>query len=175
MFAHRRNMEFSEAKQHFISTWGELGMNWGINRTMGHIHALLLISPEPLSAEDIIHSLQISKGNANMNLRGLLDWGLVYRQSKVGDRKDYFVAEKELWDVFRKTLAKRKQKELNPMLAMIKKISKTDNNQDTEDSKEFDKFIKDLDAISSAADNALDRLINSESNIFLNTLVKIMR
>ena len=168
-------MEFSEAKQHFISTWGELGMNWGINRTMGHIHALLLISPKPLSAEDIIQSLQISKGNANMNLRGLLDWGLVYRQSKAGDRKDYFVAEKELWDVFRKTLAKRKSKELNPMLAMIKKVSNAETESPSDESQEFNKFIKDLDAISSAADNALDRLINSESNIFLNTLVKIMR
>ncbi|WP_291964662.1 GbsR/MarR family transcriptional regulator [Maribacter sp.] len=166
-------MEFSEAKKHFISTWGELGMNWGINRTMGHIHALLLISPKPLCAEDIINQLQISKGNANMNLRGLLDWRLIYRQSKAGDRKDYFVAEKELWKVFRKTLEKRKQKELNPMLDMIKKISNVQG--DSEDSNEFNRFIKDLDAISSAADNALDRLITSDSNIFLNTLVKIMR
>jgi len=166
-------MDFQEAKKHFIQTWGELGTNWGINRTMGHIHALLLISPELLSAEDIMEELQISRGNANMNLRNLLDWGLVYRRSKVGERKDFFTAEKVLWNVFRKTLEKRKTKELNPMLDMIKKISNVEANDPK--SEEFNRFVKDLDSISSAADNALDKLINSDSNIFLNAFVKVMK
>lgn len=166
-------MDFQEAKSHFISTWGELGTNWGINRTMGHIHGLLLISPDPLSAEEIMEELKISRGNANMNLRGLVDWGLVYRRSKAGERKDFFTAEKVLWNVFRKTLEKRKTKELNPMLEMIKKISDVD--ADDPKSLEFNRFVRDLDAISSAADNALDKLISSDSNLFLNAFVKVMK
>lgn len=166
-------MEFKDAKRLFIDTWGDLGTNWGINRTMGHIHGLLLISAEPLSAEEIMDQLKISRGNANMNLRGLLDWGLIYRRSKAGERKDFFIAEKELWNVFRKTLEKRKTKELNPMLDMIKKISGVQSSDP--ESLEFNRFVKDLDAISSAADKALDRLINSESNLFLNAFVKVMR
>ncbi len=166
-------MEFSEAKQQFISTWGELGCNWGICRTMGHIHALLLISPEALSAEEIMEDLQISRGNANMNLRGLMDWGLVYRSSKPGERKDFYKGEKDFWNVFRKTLKKRKEKELAPMLSMIKDISQTE--ADCPYSLEFKKVVNDLSMISSAADKSLDRLLNSESNLLLNAFVKVMR
>jgi DNA-binding transcriptional regulator GbsR (MarR family) len=166
-------MKFEDAKSQFISTWGELGINWGINRAMGHIHALLLISPDPLSADEIMTELQISRGNANMNLRALMDWGLAYRSAKPGERKDFFTAEKNFWNVFRKTLEKRKTKELNPMLEMIRDIS----NVEVTDrySEEFKNVIHELDMISSAADNALDKLIQSESNFFLNTFVKVMR
>lgn len=166
-------MKFEDAKQQFISTWGELGINWGINRAMGHIHALLLISPDPLSADEIMADLQISRGNANMNLRALMDWGLAYRSSKPGERKDFFTAEKNFWNVFRKTLEKRKTKELNPMLDMIQDISKVEVTD--RHSEEFKNVIYELDRIASAADNALDKLIQSESNFFLNTFVKVMR
>ncbi len=166
-------MKYPEAKQQFISTWGELGINWGINRTMGHIHALLLISPDALNAEEIMEDLQISRGNANMNLRALMDWGLAYRSSKPGERKDFFSAEKNFWNVFRKTLEKRKIKELNPMLEMIHDISKLELTD--KKSEEFKNIIHELDMISSAADKALDKLIQSESNFFLNTFVKVMR
>ncbi len=165
--------DFKEGKKYFIASWGELGINWGINRTMGHIHALLLISPEPLGADEIMEELKISRGNANMNLRALLDWGLIYRRSQAGERRDFFTAEKELWNVFKKTLEKRKTKELNPMLDMIKKLS--DIPADDADSKEFNKILKNLDSISSAADKALDKIIQSESNLLLNTFVKVMR
>ncbi len=166
-------MEFSQAKQQFISTWGELGCNWGICRTMGHIHALLLISPDTLSAEEIMDDLQISRGNANMNLRALMDWGLVYRNSRPGERKDFYKAEKDFWNVFRKTLKKRKEKELTPMLEMIKDISSVQPH--CENSTEFKKVVTNLSQISKAADNSLDKLLNSESNLLLNTFVRVMR
>lgn len=166
-------MEFKEAKEIFISTWGELGVNWGINRAMGHIHALLLISPDDLCADEIMQELKISRGNANMNLRALLDWQLIYRRSHPGERKDFFSAEKNFWNVFRKTLDKRKTKELNPMLDMIHQISRVVPNDDH--SAEFSRVINELDMIANAADNALDKLIQSESNFFLNSFVKVMR
>jgi len=166
-------MEFIEAKQQFISTWGELGCNWGICRTMGHIHALLLISPESLSAEEIMEDLQISRGNANMNLRALMDWGLVYRSSKPGERKDFYKGEKDFWNVFRKTLKKRKEKELAPMLDMIKSISAV--KCQCAASTEFSKVVNDLSMISSAADKSLDKMLNSESNLLLNAFVRVMR
>lgn len=140
---------------------------------MGHIHALLLISPDVLCAEDIMEDLQISRGNANMNLRALMDWGLVYRSSKPGERKDYYKGEKDFWTVFRKTLKKRKEKELAPMLSMIKEISKTE--AACPNSLEFKKVVNNLSMISSAADKSLDKMLNSESNLFLNAFVKVMR
>ncbi len=166
-------MEFCDAKQKFISTWGELGCNWGICRTMGHIHAVLLISPQPKSADDIMEELQISRGNANMNLRALLDWGLVYRKSIAGDRKDYFIAEKDLWTVFKKTLSKRKQRELTPMLEMIKSVSSIEGT--CSKSNEFKKVVNDLKMISGAAEKSLDTLLKSDSNLLLNALVKVLR
>lgn len=117
--------------------------------------------------------LQISRGNANMNLRALMDWGLVYRNSKPGERKDFYKAEKDFWNVFRKTLKKRREKELSPMLHMIKDISKVEPH--CEHSLEFKKVISNLNKISSAADNSLDKLLNSESNLLLNTFVRVMR
>jgi DNA-binding transcriptional regulator GbsR (MarR family) len=72
-------MEFNEAKRNFIETWGALGSQWGINRTMAQIHALLLISPKALTAEEVMEALSSSRGNTNVNLRELVDWGLVKR------------------------------------------------------------------------------------------------
>ena len=166
-------MKFEEAKQEFISTWGELGINWGICRTMGHIHALLLISPKPMCAEQIQCALEISSGNANMNLRNLIDWGLVYKRSIEGHRKDFYEAEKDFWTIFRKTLKKRKEKELNPMLDMIKNLSSTEC--PCPESTEFLRIINNLDMISGAADKALDKVIKSESNLLLNAFVKVLR
>ena len=71
-------MEFKEAKNKFVQTWGALGSQWGINKTMAQIHALLMVSSEAVSMEDIMEELQISRGNASMNIRALMDWGIVY-------------------------------------------------------------------------------------------------
>lgn len=77
-------MEFKEAKNKFVQTWGALGSQWGINKTMAQIHALLMVSNEAVSMEDIMDELQISRGNASMNLRALMDWGIVYKASSFG-------------------------------------------------------------------------------------------
>ena len=97
-------MKFQEGKDKFIQAWGTLGSEWGVNRTMAQIHALLLISSEALSAQEIMDELQISLGNANMNLRALISWGLVYKQLKPGERKDFFIAEKDMWSVMKKIM-----------------------------------------------------------------------
>jgi DNA-binding transcriptional regulator GbsR (MarR family) len=87
-------MELPEAKQKFIEAWGKLGSEWGINRTMAQVHALLLVTPDALTTEEIMESLSISRGNANMTLRDLMSWGLVEKQHKAGERKEYFYADK---------------------------------------------------------------------------------
>ena len=89
-------MQLSESKDQFIQLWGALGSSWGINRTMAQVHALLLISPESLSTEDIMERLSVSRGNANMNLRELMNWNLIYKDLKAGERKEYFRAEKDI-------------------------------------------------------------------------------
>ena len=80
-------MKNQEAKQEFINLWGVLGSQWGINRSMAQIHALLLLTPETLTTEEIMEQLQLSRGNANMNIRELINWNLVYKQFVPGERK----------------------------------------------------------------------------------------
>ena len=77
-------MKFEEAKNEFIQSWGKLGSSWGINKAMAQIHALLIISPEGLCTEDIMHELKISRGNASMNLRALMEWGIVEKELRKG-------------------------------------------------------------------------------------------
>ena len=89
-------MNLEEAKYKFIQEWGVLGSTWGINRAMAQIHAFLMLSPESKTTDEVMEALKISRGNANMNMRALIDWGLVYKEYKPGERKEYFYAEKDL-------------------------------------------------------------------------------
>jgi len=166
-------MELKEGKERFIQSWGALGSSWGISRTMAQIHALLLISPEPLSAEDIMEELQISRGNANMNIRALIDWGLVYKELKPGERKEFFVAEKDMWEVVKNIIIQRKKKELEPMLRVLDEISEVEGN--TPEAAEFQEVVKDIKLFSNKADSTLDTLVKSDSNWFVGTFMKMIR
>jgi DNA-binding transcriptional regulator GbsR (MarR family) len=166
-------MKLEEGKEKFIQSWGTLGSAWGVNRTMAQIHALLLISPKALSSQEIMDELKISLGNANMNLRALVDWGLVYKQLKAGERKDFFVAEKEMWNVVRKIMAQRKKKELEPVLRVLRDVSNVEGSGT--DTEEFKKVVKDIQDFSKNADKTLERLINSDSKWFLDIFMKVMK
>ena len=166
-------MQLQEAKDKFIQSWGALGSSWGINRTMAQIHALLLISPEALSADDIMEELKISRGNANMNIRALIDWGLVYKELKAGERKEFFVAEKDMWEVVKNIITQRKKKELEPMLRVLDELSSVEGND--EKTQEFARIIKDIKLFSNKADSTLDSLIKADSNWFVGTFMKMIK
>jgi DNA-binding transcriptional regulator GbsR (MarR family) len=166
-------MEYQEGKDKFLQAWGTLGSDWGINRTMAQIHALLMVSPQALSADEIMDELQISRGNANMNIRALMDWGLVYKELKAGDRKEYFVAEKDMWIVIKKIIINRKKKELEPIIKLLDELSSVKGND--EHSEEFVKVIRDIKMFSNKADSTLDALIKADSNWFLGTFIKMIR
>lgn len=166
-------MELQEGKDRFIQAWGALGSNWGVNRTMAQIHALLLLSPEALSAENIMEELKISRGNANMNIRALIDWGLVYKELKPGERKEFFVAEKDLWEVVKQIIIQRKKKELEPMVKVLDEISSVEG--DDPASEEFIKMVREIKLFSSKADSTLDTLVKADSNWFVGTFLKMIR
>ena len=85
-------MKLDEAKYRFIQEWGVLGSNWGINRAMAQIQAILLLSPESLTTDEIMEGLKMSRGNVNMNVRALMDWGLVFKEFKPGARDTHFTS-----------------------------------------------------------------------------------
>ncbi|NBC09135.1 MAG: transcriptional regulator [Bacteroidetes bacterium] len=166
-------MTLEEGKDKFIQSWGALGSSWGINRTMAQIHALLLVSPEALSAEEIMEELKISRGNANMNIRALIDWRLVFKELKAGERKEYFVAEKDMWEVVKNIIIQRKKRELEPMIRVLDEISSVE--EVDQESREFAEIIREIKLFSNKADSTLDTLVKSDSNWFVGTFMKMIR
>jgi DNA-binding transcriptional regulator GbsR (MarR family) len=105
-----------EIQDRFINEWGDLVTVWGLNKTMGQIHALLYITGQPLTADEIMERLNISRGNVSMNLRALMSWGVVHRQHRKGDRKQYFVAEEDPWRWFKNVVRERRKREVEPII-----------------------------------------------------------
>ena len=105
-----------------METWGQMAGVWGISRTMAEIHALLYIVGRPLSMDDLMERLDISRGNASMSVRSLLDWGIVTRVHRKGDRKEYFQAEQDVWAMFRAIVRERIKREAEPLAAQLLEI-----------------------------------------------------
>jgi DNA-binding transcriptional regulator GbsR (MarR family) len=112
----------SEAVDRFIEAWGRMGSVWGISRTMAEVHALLYITGAPMCTDDVMQRLQISRGNASMSLRALLDWGVVTRVHRRGDRKEYYQAEQDVWSAFRAIVRERMKREIDPLLVNLHEI-----------------------------------------------------
>ena len=110
------------AQDRFIATWGQMGSAWGISRTMAEVHALLYISGDALCTDDVMDRLAISRGNASMSLRALLDWGIITRVHKRGDRKEYFLAEADVWTMFKTIARERKKREIDPVIASLYEV-----------------------------------------------------
>jgi DNA-binding transcriptional regulator GbsR (MarR family) len=107
-------------QQRFILHWGEMGTKWGINRTVAQIHALLLVSPEPLPAETIAEALGVARSNVSTSLRELQSWGIVRLVHVMGDKRDHFESMKPVWEMFRMIADERKRREIDPTVAMLR-------------------------------------------------------
>jgi DNA-binding transcriptional regulator GbsR (MarR family) len=167
-------MELQEAKDKFIHTWGTLATQWGINRTMSQIHALLLLSPRSLNADEIMDELRISRGNVNMNLRDLMSWGLIYKQLLPGERKEYFIAEKDIWKVARQIAKERRKREIEPVLDTIKDIS-NGLKPDNEEKKEVLKVIQEINTVANFADTTVESLLKSEESWLISNFLKLFK
>lgn len=168
-------MKFPEAKEKFIGAWGTLASGWGINRTMAQVHALLLIAPKPLSTEDIMEEVGISRGNANMNIRALMGMGIVHKRLIPGERKEFFIAEKDLWETAKKIAMDRRRRELEPMLKALKELKQVEGSSKSEEVQEFKKMTADLEEFSMKADKALEKLISADQHWFLGPFMKMMK
>ena len=168
-------MKLIEAKQQFISSWGAFGTHWGINRTMAQIHALLLVSPGPLTQDDMMEELNISRGNVNMNIRELINWGLVERVIVPGERKEFFAAEKDIWKVVKQIVKERKKRELEPMLELLDKLENVDGDKKDKHVKEFVGAISGIKKLGKQADKTLDIMVKAEESWFVGTLMKLLK
>lgn len=126
-------MQMTPAVEKYVLHWGEMGTRWGTNRTVAQIQALLYLSPRPLRADEIVDLLSVARSNVSTSIRELQSYRLVRMTHVLGDRRDYFESLHDVWELFRVIIEQRKQRELNPTLAMLKSCaSEVDNENETD-------------------------------------------
>ena len=148
------------AREEFVSQWGSLGTQWGINRTMAQIHALLMTAPEPMSTDDVMEKLQISRGNAHTNLKELVGWNLVRIVTKKGDRKEYFEAEKDVWKIFITISRERKRREVEPAIQLLRDCADRTKSEKSGPGRDFHQQMKDLEEFLSFGVKVADTVIS---------------
>ena len=110
----------SPVEQKFILHWGEMGTRWGVNRTVAQVHALLFLSPRPLSAEEIATTLSVARSNVSTSLRELQGWRIVRVAPVLGDRRQHFESVKDVWELFRIIVQERKKREVDPTIEVVR-------------------------------------------------------
>ena len=169
-------MNYPEARRHIVQTWGQLSAQWGINRTMGQIHALLMVAPDPMTADQIIEELAISRGNVSMNLRNLLEWGVVYKVHVAGDRKEYFSSEKDAWKLALQIARERKRRELDPVIQSLHSFQQIDSDVGYEkEVAELNKMTTQILDVAMQIDKVLDIGIRSGGQSLVRKLISVLR
>jgi DNA-binding transcriptional regulator GbsR (MarR family) len=116
-------MVLSDTSRQFVLHWGEMGTRWGVNRTVAQVHALLYLSPESLTAEDIADTLSVARSNVSTSLKELQNWDLVQVDSRIGDRRDFFRTSADVWTLFLTVVDQRIQREIIPTVTMLRRCA----------------------------------------------------
>ena len=117
-----RLIDYPAAKS-FVLHWGEMGTQWGVNRSVAQVHALLYLSDRPLHAEEIVDQLGLARSNVSTAVRELQSYGIVRRVHVEGDRRDHFAAETDLWEMLMRITAERKRREINPTVTLLSELA----------------------------------------------------
>jgi DNA-binding transcriptional regulator GbsR (MarR family) len=165
--------QLEEAKRRFLDAWGEMGPKWGIQKSMAQIHALLMVSERPLSTDDVMEALAISRGNANTNLRSLADWGLVRRVFVKGDRKEYFQSEKDVWNMFCRIARERKKREIEPAVETLREC--LDMTRGEKNAGVFRDRVQELLELMQTLDFALGKIAQQERSQVVPKIMKLLR
>lgn len=164
-------MKLKEAQEEFIQLWGNFGTQWGINKTMAQVHALLLTSDEVLSTDDVMEALSISRGGANTNLRELMVWNLIYKVSKPGDRKEFFQAEKDIWEVAKRITRERKRREIEPLMMHLKRLKEVEGDK----TESFTTLISDIERMVGRLDTVSETLMRAEESAFFGSIIRLLK
>ena len=116
-------MKLTPTMEKFILHWGEMGWRWGINRAVAQVHALLMLSPKPIAADEISETLDVARSNVSNSLKELQGWGLIRVVHVFGDRREHFETLKDVWEMFLIILRERKKRELDPTLAALRECA----------------------------------------------------
>jgi len=167
-------MKLEDAKMEFVQTWGSIGSAWGIPRSMAQIHALLLASNEALSTEEVMETIKLSRGNVNINMRELINWRLVSKQSKLGERKEFFTAQQDIMSMAQNIVEERKRRELEPVLDLLGRLKNEQLEGSKKDVEHFKKLMQELDDFIKQLDQLSDIWLKLKDNFFFKKMIKTM-
>lgn len=165
--------KLKRARDEFVGQWGALGTQWGINRTMAQIHALLMTSPQALTTDEVMEELEISRGNAHSNLKELVAWGLVRPVAKKGERREFFEAEKDVWQIFTIVARERKRREIEPALAILSKCAEDSRGITTPEGVAFHEQMRALEDFVGFASKMSDRISSMKHGFALQMASKL--
>jgi DNA-binding transcriptional regulator GbsR (MarR family) len=168
------NEQIKQARDEFVGQWGALGTQWGINRTMAQIHALLMTALEPMDTDEVMAELAISRGNAHTNLKELVAWGLVRVVVKKGERREYFEAEKDVWKIFITVARERKRREIDPALAVLRKCAEDSREVDTPEGRAFYNQMRKLEEFVEFASVMADKVSGMKHGFALQMAAKLL-
>ena len=165
----------TQARDEFVTQWGAMGSAWGINRTMAQIHALLITTPAPMTTDEVMEDLKISRGNAHGNLRELVSWGLVRSVIRKGERKEFFEAEKDVWKMFCIVIRERSRRELRPAMRVLQECATRTRGLRGTEAEAFNAQIKGLSDFLTLADSMSDKIAASEQSKVVPWALKFLK
>ncbi|MGJ8683544.1 MAG: GbsR/MarR family transcriptional regulator [Nonlabens sp.] len=165
-------MKLEEGKYQFIQAWGSLGSSWGISKSMAQIHALLLSSPTGLSSDEIMEQVQLSRGNVNTNVRELINWRLVRKETVLGERKEFFIALHDVHTIAQNIMEERKRRELEPVRRLLNQLMATELDGGEKEVKHFKTLISDLADFVHQMENLTNLMTKINNNNYMKKLIK---
>jgi DNA-binding transcriptional regulator GbsR (MarR family) len=171
----RDRKKLQEARERFVGGWGAIGSAWGINRSMALLHARLLVAIEPMTTDELMADLGISRGNANTNLRDLIDWGLIRQVVVRGERKQYYEAEKDIWKIFCIIARERKRRELEPALDTLREAASMTAQSTDQESQVFHGQMTELADFVSMATQIIERVVVLEESQVIPKVIRLFK
>lgn len=165
-------MKLEEGRSKFIQAWGSLGSSWGISKSMAQIHALLLSYPEGLSADEIMEQVQLSRGNVNTNVRELINWRLVRKETVLGERKEFFIAIHDVHSIAQNIMEERKRRELEPVRRLLNELKAAKLEGNKEEIEHFQSLLSDLADFVSQMENLTNLMTKINNNNYMKKLIK---
>ena len=165
----------TQARDEFVTQWGAMGSAWGINRTMAQIHALLITTPAPMTTDEVMAELKISRGNAHGNLRELVSWGLIRSVIRKGERKEFFEAEKDVWKMFCIVIRERSRRELRPAMRVLQECAARTRGLRGTEADVFNAQIKGLSDFLTLADSTSAKIAASEQSKVVPWALKFLK
>lgn len=163
-------MNFTERQEAFINLWATVGTQWGISKSVAQVHALLLTSDKVISTDDVMERLKISRGNANMSLKELLNWNLINKIHPLGERKEHFEAIKDVWEISKRIIKERKRREIEPLIQQLNDLKASSTEKD-----DLSNLLNDLEAMITKMNKLSDKLIYADEHKFLGLFTAILK